>query len=88
VTPASAGLELALRQAGFELEWHRGAFDDPVPLLLRLRDSSGGPEIDVVCVTRDWERALLQRAVRFRVPDGPALSVVAVEDLIVLKLEA
>lgn len=87
-TPTSANLDLALRQAGFEPEWHRGGPDDPVPLLLRLRDATGGPEVDVVCVTRQWEQELLQRAVTVRVPGGPEVRVVSVEDLIVLKLLA
>ncbi|MBI2369488.1 MAG: nucleotidyl transferase AbiEii/AbiGii toxin family protein [Deltaproteobacteria bacterium] len=83
----SSELDSALRAAGFEPEWRRGDPDDPIPLLLRLRSASG-PEIDVVCATRAWEREMLNRSVRLRIPEGPETSVIAVEDLIVLKLMA
>lgn len=84
----SSELDAALRHAGFEPEWRRGGPDDPVPMLLRLRDAAGGPGVDVACVTRGWEREILERAVRVRIPGGPDVPVVAVEDLIVLKLLA
>lgn len=84
----SPELDASLRQAGFEPEWRRGGPEDPVPLLLRLRQAAGGPEVDVICATRRWQHEILQRAVRIRVPDGPELPVAAVEDLIVLKLLA
>ncbi len=80
-------LDAALRAGGFEPEWRRGESDDPVPLLLRLRSPSG-PEIDVICATRAWERDMLARAVRLRTPQGLEIPVIAVEDLIVLKLMA
>jgi hypothetical protein len=83
----SPELDAALRARGFEPEWRRGAPDDPIPLLLRLRGSSG-PEIDTVCATRLWEREIIGRSVRLRLPQGPEIPVVAVEDLIVLKLMA
>lgn len=83
----SAGLDSALRAAGFEIEWRRGSPDDPIPLLLRLRRHPG-PETDVVCATRAWEREMLARAVRLRLPQGLEIPVVSVEDLIVLKLMA
>ncbi|MBI4587882.1 MAG: nucleotidyl transferase AbiEii/AbiGii toxin family protein [Candidatus Rokubacteria bacterium] len=83
----SSELGAALRAAGFEAEWRRGDPDDPVPLLLRLRGASG-PEIDVVCATRAWEREMLGRSIRVRLPEGPETPVIAVEDLIVLKLMA
>lgn len=83
----SPELDAALRAAGFDPEWRRGSPDDPVPLLLRLRSASG-PEIDVVCATRAWEREMLSRSIRVRIPGGPETPVVAVEDLIVLKLLA
>ncbi len=83
----SPEIDAALRAAGFDLEWRRGGPDDPVPLLLRLRSTSG-PEIDVVCATRAWEREMLSRSVRFRIPEGLETPVVAAEDLIVLKLLA
>lgn len=83
----SPELDAALPAAGFEAEWRRGAPDDPVPLLLRLRSASG-PEIDVVCATQVWEREMLNRSIRVRIPEGPETPVIAVEDLIVLKLMA
>jgi predicted nucleotidyltransferase len=83
----SPELGAALRAAGFESEWRRGDSDDPVPLLLRLRGASG-PEIDVICVTREWEREMLTRSVHVRIPTGIEIPVTAVEDLIVLKLIA
>ena len=83
----SPELDRALRAAGFDVEWRRGGPDDPVPLLLSLRSASG-PEIDVVCTARAWEREMLGRSVRVRIPGGPETPVVAVEDLIVLKLLA
>lgn len=83
----SPELDSALRAAGFDVEWRRGGPDDPVPLLLRLRSASG-PEIDVVCATRPWEREMLGRSVRVRIPEGPETPVVAAGDLIVLKLLA
>jgi len=54
---------------------------------LRLRSRSG-PEIDVVCATRAWEREMLSRSIRLRLPQGLEIPVVAIEDLIVLKLIA
>ena len=86
VSPSSE-LDASLRARGFEAEWRRGAPDDPIPLLLRLRSPSG-PEIDVVCATRAWEREMLGRSIRVRVPEGPETGVIAVEDLIILKLMA
>lgn len=83
----SQELDAALRARGFEAEWRRGAPDDPIPLLLRLRSRSG-PEIDVVCATRAWEREMLNRSIRLRFPQGLEIPVVAVEDLIILKLMA
>jgi predicted nucleotidyltransferase len=83
----STGLDAAFQSAGFDAEWRRGGPDDPVPLLLRLR-SPGGPEIDVVCATRAWERQMLGRAVLLRLGPGLEIPVVAIEDLIVLKLKA
>lgn len=83
----SPELDAAFRAAGFEVEWRRGEPDDPVPLLLRLRGSSA-PEVDVICATRDWEREMLDRAIRVRIPEGPETPVIAVEDLLVLKLMA
>ena len=83
----SPEVEAAFRAAGFEVEWRRGGADDPVPLLLRLR-SAGGPDIDVICATRAWEREMLGRSIRVRVPEGPETGVIAVEDLIILKLMA
>jgi hypothetical protein len=83
----SPELEAALRTAGFQAEWRRAGPDDPIPLLLRLRGARG-PEVDVVCATRGWEREMLARSIRVRVPGGPAIPVVALEDLIVLKLRA
>ncbi len=84
----SPQLDTTLRQAGFEPEWRRGGPDDPVPLLLRLTQPAGGPEVDVVCATTAWEREALGRATRIRIPGGSEVPVVAVEDLIVLKLLA
>jgi len=86
VTP-SPELNAALRGAGFETEWRRGDPDDPIPLLLRLR-SAAGPEIDVICATRDWEREMLNRSISVRIPSGLEAPVIAIEDLIVLKLMA
>lgn len=83
----SAELDRDLRATGFEAEWRRGDADDPIPLLLRLR-STARPEIDVVCATRGWEREMLARAIGVRLPDGTEAPVIAVEDLIVLKLIA
>lgn len=83
----SPELNAALRAAGFEAEWRRGDPDDPIPLLLRLRSASG-PEIDVVCATRLWEREMLNRSIRVRIPGGLETPVIALEDLIVLKLMA
>ena len=86
VTP-SPELEASLRTAGFETEWRRGTPDDPVPLLLRLRSPSG-PEIDVVCATRVWEREMLARSIRIQIAGRLEIPVIALEDLIVLKLMA
>lgn len=83
----SPELDAALRAAGFGVEWRRGGPDDPIPLLLRLRSASG-PEIDVICATRTWEREMLNRSIRVRIPGGLETPVIAVEDLIVLKLMA
>ena len=84
----STRLDAALGEAGFAPEWRRGDPDDPVPLLLRLGGPAGGPDVDVLCVTRAWEREVLGRAVRVRIPGGPEVPVVTAEDLIVLKLLA
>ncbi len=86
IVPSDA-LEAALRAAGFLPEWRRGGPEDPVPLLLRLRRPSG-PEVDVLCASRPWEKAMLARAVRLGLSPGLEIPVVAVEDLIVLKLLA
>jgi len=86
-TGQSDEFDRALRAASFSVEWRRGGPDDPIPLLLRLR-TPGGPEIDVVCATRAWEREIIGRAVRLRLPQALEIPVVAVEDLIILKLMA
>lgn len=83
----SPELNAALRATGFEAEWRHGDPDDPVPLLLRLRSASG-PEIDVICATLGWEREILSRSIRIRIPGDLEIPVVSVEDLIVLKLMA
>lgn len=83
----SPELDASLRARSFDAEWRRGAPDDPVPLLLRLRSASG-PEIDVVCATRAWEREMLARSIRLRLPQGLEVPVLAIEDLLVLKLMA
>lgn len=83
----SAELDRELRAAGFQAEWRRGDPEDPIPLLLRLRSASG-PEIDVVCATREWEREVLAHAIMIRLTGGSEAPVVALEDLIVLKLMA
>ncbi len=83
----SPELDASLRARGFDAEWRRATPDDPIPLLLRLRSPSG-PEIDVVCATRAWEREMLARSIRLRLPQGFEIPVLAVEDLIVLKLMA
>ena len=83
----SPELDAALQVVGLEVEWRRGSPDDPIPLLLRLRGRSG-PEVDVVCTTRAWEREMLGRAIRLRLPQGLEIPVLAVEDLIILKLMA
>lgn len=80
-------LDAALRAAGFDVEWRRGAPEDPIPLLLRLHRPDG-PDIDVLCATRAWEREMLDRSIRIRIPEGSETSVIALEDLIVLKLMA
>jgi len=41
---------------------------------LRLRSRSG-PEIDVVCATRAWEREMLNRSIRLRFPQGLEIPV-------------
>jgi predicted nucleotidyltransferase len=84
VTP-SPELDAAFRASGFEAEWRRGTVDDPVPLLLRLR-SATGPDVEVLCATRPWEREMLARSARVRIPEGRETRVIAIEDLIVLKL--
>lgn len=68
----------------------RGAGEEVTirPLLLRLEWIHGGPEIDVICATRPWERAILDRAVQVTLPGGRRVPVVTPEDLIVLKLLA
>ena len=83
----SRELEAALRAEGFRVEWRRGDPEDPIPLLLRL-NSATGPEIDIVCATRGWEREMLSRAITVRLPTGLEAPVMAAEDLIVLKLIA
>ncbi len=83
----SPELDASLRAGGFQAEWRRGGPDDPIPLLLRLRSPSG-PEIDVVCATRAWEREMLARSIRVRIAGGLEIPVIALEDLIVLKLMA
>ena len=47
-----------------------------------------GFDVDVVCATRAWEREMLARSIRLRLPQGFEIPVLAVEDLIVLKLIA
>lgn len=83
----SPELDAALRAAGFAVDWRRGDPDDPIPLLLHL-SSATGPEIDILCATRSWERDMLDRAMHIRLPNGFEAPVVAVEDLIILKLMA
>ncbi|MBI4381149.1 MAG: nucleotidyl transferase AbiEii/AbiGii toxin family protein [candidate division NC10 bacterium] len=84
----SPELEGAIRADGWHVSWRRGGSDDPIPLLLRLEWIRGGPEIDVICATRPWERAILDRAVQVTLPGGRRVPVVTPEDLIVLKLLA
>lgn len=83
----SRELDAALRAAGFKVEWRRGDSADPIPLFLRL-SSTTGPDVDIVCATRSWEREMLRRAIGIRLPTGLEAPVMAVEDLIVLKLIA
>lgn len=81
-------LDTSLRSAGFEPEWRRGEPDDPVPLFLRLTRGPGQPGVDVIAATRDWEREILDRAVRIPVTETLTVSVVTAGDLIILKLLA
>lgn len=85
---SSAETERTLLAEGWNVSWHRGGLDDPIPLLLRLQWAHGGPEIEVICATRPWERAMLGRAVRVVLPGGFRVPVVAPADLITLKLKA
>ena len=87
MTP-SAEIDAAFRAEGWHPSWHHGGSEDPIPLLLRLKGGHGGPEIEVICATRSWERAMLDRAIRVVLPDGSRVPVVAPADLIVLKLLA
>src|SRR3990170_3112739 len=64
----SPEMERALRAEGWHPSWRRGGDEDPIPLLLRLGWVHGGPKIDVICVTRPWERAMLDRAIRVVLP--------------------
>ena len=84
----SPELEDAMRAEGWRVSWHRGGREDPIPLLLRLESVHVGPKIDVICATRHWERAILDRAVQVTLPGGRRVPVVTPEDLIVLKLLA
>ncbi len=84
----SPEMERTLRAEGWHPSWRRGGDEDPIPLLLCLEWVHGGPEIDVICATRPWERAILDRAIRVDLPGGSRVPVVAPADLIVLKLLA
>jgi hypothetical protein len=84
----SAEVESAAQAEGWRTSWRRGGAGDPIPLLLRLEWLEGGPEVEVICATRAWERAMLHRAVPVVLPDGLRVSVVAPADLIILKLLA
>ena len=71
------------------VEWRIGDYDDPVPLLLRIKlpRSYGGLGADILWAHRHWHREALSRSIdvnlsRRRVP------VLHPEDLILLKLEA
>lgn len=84
----SAEVEAAAQAEGWRISWRRGGTDDPIPLLLCLEWLKGGPEVEVICATRAWERAMVHRAVPVVLPDGLRVSVVAPADLIILKLLA
>jgi len=87
MTP-SAEIDAAFRTEGWHPSWHHGGSEDPIPLLLRLKGGHGGPEIEVICATRSWERAMLDRSIRVVLSGGFSVPVVAPADLIVLKLLA
>jgi hypothetical protein len=78
-----------LEEKGCVVEWKIGGFDDPVPLLLRLKlhRSAGGMTVDILWAHKRYQREALVRSIplrvgRFEVP------VLHPEDLILMKLEA
>ncbi|HEY3305449.1 MAG TPA: nucleotidyl transferase AbiEii/AbiGii toxin family protein [Candidatus Binatia bacterium] len=82
-------LQRHLEGKGCVVEWRIGGFDDPVPLLLRLKlhRSAGGMTVDILWAHKRYHREALVRSIplkvgRFQVP------VLHPEDLILMKLEA
>lgn len=78
-----------LEEQGYVVEWNIGGFDDPVPLLLRLKLArpAGGMTVDILWAHKRYQREALLRSVplklgRLEVP------VLHPEDLILMKLEA
>jgi hypothetical protein len=82
-------LQRHLEEKGCVVEWKIGGFDDPVPLLLRLKlaRSAGGMTVDILWAHKRYQREALLRSIplklgRLEVP------VLHPEDLILMKLEA
>jgi len=82
----ATGLHDAFRDAGFATQLTRGDFGDPIPGLLRLRDSHDN-RVDLLLGLRGMDPAAVSRVIN--VPfQGASLAFIGREDFIAMKVFA
>ena len=84
-----AKIKERLEDLDSSVEWRVGDYDDPIPLLLRVKLSPAfqGVGADIIWAHKRWQRDALQRAIGVDVA-GDQIPVLQPEDLILMKLEA
>lgn len=78
-------LKEAFEAEGLEVELRRGDFFDPIQILLKVKGD--GIYADLIIATHKWEIEMIKESHLIEV-EGISLSLIRVEDLMVLKLRA
>jgi hypothetical protein len=82
-------LALSLKSEGLAAEVHKGAFDDPLPGLIRvtIREGKTAVRCDLLFPFASWQFGVVKRATAADV-GGFAVRLAQAEDLFLLKLQA
>jgi predicted nucleotidyltransferase len=84
-----AKMKQCLDENGCSIEWRVGDYDDPIPLLLRVKLSPAfrSVGVDILWAHKQWQREALLRAIAVDA-EGTEIPVLHPEDLILMKLAA